>query len=256
MKKIKVKNQACGGRRYGVWRSIFPPSSLLCSYPGILPAVFVSKFVKLSNFASKFENLARLLGAVRKMEVWWGGPASSISFCHLPCQMKDPGVQDTVWCICRENWNSSRGRRFQRQPGTGLQTGNRKQVSDDIDSLMSLSRPCILPIWAPFTLGWGCVICLPYVLRGNCLFNGKTISIVPCQTPPRGLWWMAPACSLLWERCTLLTGDCSLSPNLSARFNKFIFLNQTLLAEHCQKWINQAGELQRGIILSRGLSSW
>lgn len=138
----------------------------------------------------------------------------------------------------------------------GLHTGNRKQVSDDIDSLMSLSCLCILPIWAPFTLGHGCVICLPYVLRGNCLFNGKTISIVPCQTPPRALWWMAPACSLLWERCTLLTGDCSLSPNLSARFNKFIFLNQTLLAELCQKWINQAGELQRGIILSRGLSSW
>lgn len=90
--EIKVKNQACGRRRYGVWRSLFPPSSLLCSYPGILPTLFVSKFVKLSNFVSMFENLASLLGAVRKMEVWWGGPGSAISFCHQECKMKDPGV--------------------------------------------------------------------------------------------------------------------------------------------------------------------
>lgn len=31
--KIKVKNQACGGRRYGVWRVIFLPSSLLHTQP-------------------------------------------------------------------------------------------------------------------------------------------------------------------------------------------------------------------------------
>lgn len=159
-------------------------------------------------------------------------------------------------CMCGEKWNSSRGGCFQRQHGAGLHIENRKRVSDDIDSWMSPSHPCILPIWVPLTLGRASVICLPYVVKGNCLFNSKTISIVPCQTPPRGSWWMAPACSLLREIRTLLTGDCSLSPNLSARFNKFIFLNQTPFTELCQKWINQAGELQRGIILSLGLSFW